>query len=61
MLMMHGAECDLQKIVTTYLMGKDGRDMSLKEFIEGARKLADCLALFLAERNAKKRAARDAR
>jgi hypothetical protein len=42
-------------------MGKDGRDMSLKEFIEGAWKLADYLALFLAERNAKKRAARDAR
>jgi hypothetical protein len=42
-------------------MGKDGRDMSLKEFIEGAWKLADYLALFLAERNAKKRVACDAR
>jgi hypothetical protein len=59
MLMTHGVECDLQKIVTTYPMGKDGCDMSLKEFTEGARKLADRLALFLAERNMKKRVARD--
>jgi hypothetical protein len=60
-LMMHGVECDLQKITTTYPKGKDGHDMSLKEFIEDARKLANCLTLFLAERNAKKKAARDAK
>jgi hypothetical protein len=60
-LMMHGIDCELQKITTTYLKCKDGRDMSSRDFIEDARKLANQLALFLAERNAKKRAARKAK
>jgi hypothetical protein len=61
MLMMHGIECDLEKIATTYLKGKDGRDKSSKEFIEDTRRLANHLALYLAERNAKRKATRDAK
>jgi hypothetical protein len=58
-LMMHGVKYDLEKIVTTYPKCKDGCDKSLKEFIEDAQKLANRLSLFLAERNAKKKVARD--
>jgi hypothetical protein len=57
MLMMHGVECDLEKIATTYPKGKHGHDKSSKEFIEDAQRLANRLALFLAERNVKKKAA----
>jgi hypothetical protein len=35
--------------------------MSLRKFIEDARKLANHLALFLAKRNVKKRAVHDAK
>jgi hypothetical protein len=58
---MYGVDCDLQKIMTMYPKGKDGRDMSLRDFIEDARKLANQLALFMAETNAQKRAAREAK
>jgi hypothetical protein len=42
-----------------YLKGKDGHDKSSNEIIEDARKMASRLALFLADRNAKRKAARD--
>jgi hypothetical protein len=41
MLMMHGVNCDLQRITTMYPKGKDGRDMSSKDFIKDDMKLAN--------------------
>jgi hypothetical protein len=61
MLMMYAVDCDLQNITTMYPKGKDGRDMSSRDFIEDAQMLANQLALFMAERNAQKRAAREAK
>jgi hypothetical protein len=57
MLMMHDVECNLEKITSTYPKGKDGHDKSAKEFLEQARELATRLALLLADRNAKRKAA----
>jgi hypothetical protein len=59
MLMMHEVECDFEKITSTYPKGKDGHDKSPKDFVERARDLANHLALFLAERNAKRKAPRE--
>jgi hypothetical protein len=59
MLMMHGIECDFEKITSTYPKGKYGCENSSKDFIEGARKLATRLALFLVDRNVNRKAARD--
>jgi hypothetical protein len=56
MLMMHEVECDFEKITSTYPKGKDGRDKSPKDFFERAHNLANHLTLFLAERNAKRKA-----
>jgi hypothetical protein len=56
--MMHGVECDFEKITSTYPKGKDGRDKSTKDFIEGAHQMATCVALFLADKNAKRKVAR---
>jgi hypothetical protein len=61
MLMMHEIECDFEKITSTYPKGKDGRDKSLKDFLERARDLANHLAFFLAKRNAKQKTAREER
>jgi hypothetical protein len=61
MLMMHEVECDFEKITGTYPKGKDGHDKSPKDYLERARDLANCLALFLAERNARQKAAREQR
>jgi hypothetical protein len=61
MLMMHGADCDLDKVASTYPTGKDGRDVSPKEYLEHARVLSACMVNFLAERNARKKAAREQR
>jgi hypothetical protein len=58
MMMMHGVECDFEKIMGTYPKGKDGHDKSPKDYIERARELYNRLAHFLAERNARKKAAR---
>jgi hypothetical protein len=57
MLMMHEVECDFKKITSTYPKGKDGRDKSAKDFLERDRDLSNRLALFLAERNARRKAA----
>jgi hypothetical protein len=61
MMMMHGVECDFNKVMSTYLKGKDGRNLSPKDSLERARELSNCLAHFLAERNARKKAAREQR
>jgi hypothetical protein len=61
MMMMHGVDCDFDKVMGTYPKGKDGRDISPKEFLERARALSEHMVNFLAERNAKKKTARDQR
>jgi hypothetical protein len=61
MMMMHGVDCDFDKVTGTYPKGKDGRDISRKEFLERARALSEHMANFLAERNAEKKAARERR
>jgi hypothetical protein len=61
MMMMHGVDYDFDKVTGTYPKGKDGRDISPKEFLEHARALSEHMANFLAERNVKKKAAREQR
>jgi hypothetical protein len=61
MMMMHGVECDFNKVTSTCPKGKDGRDLSPKDYLERARELSNRLAHFLAERNASKKAAREHR
>jgi hypothetical protein len=61
MLMMHGVNCDFDKITSTYPKGKDGRDISRKEYLEHAWVLSARMANFLAEWNARKKAAREQR
>jgi hypothetical protein len=58
MMMMHGVECDFDKIMSTYPTGKDGHNKSPKDYLEQARELSNRLVHFLAERNARKMAAR---
>jgi hypothetical protein len=59
MLMMHAVEYDFEKITGTYPKGKDGRDKSPKDYLERARDIANRLALFLTERNARQKAAQE--
>jgi hypothetical protein len=59
MLMMHGVNCDFDKIMSTYPKGKDGRNLSPKEYLEHAQVLSARMANFLVERNATKKAARE--
>jgi hypothetical protein len=33
MMMMHGVECDFDKVTGTYPKGKDGCDISPKEYL----------------------------
>jgi hypothetical protein len=61
MMMMHGVECDFDKVMGTYTKGKDSRDISPKDYLERARALSERLAHFLAERNTRKKAAREQR
>jgi hypothetical protein len=61
MLMMHGVNCDFDKITSTYPKGKYGRDLSPKEYLERARVLSTRMANFLVEWNARKKAAREQR
>jgi hypothetical protein len=56
MLMMHGVNCDFDKITSTYPKGQDGRDIPRKEYLEHARVLSAHMANFLAEWNARKKA-----
>jgi hypothetical protein len=41
MMMMHGVECDFNKFTGTYPKGKDGRDISPKEYLERAWALSE--------------------
>jgi hypothetical protein len=59
MLMMHEVECHFKKITGSYPKGKDGCDKSPKDYLERDRDLANRLALFLVERNARRKAARE--
>jgi hypothetical protein len=59
MMMMHGVECDLNKVTGTYPKGKDGHDKSPKDYLKRAQELSNHLAHFLVERNARKKAARE--
>jgi hypothetical protein len=61
MMMMHGVDYVFDKVTGTYPKGKDGHDISPKEFLERARALSERMANFLAERNAEKKAARERR
>jgi hypothetical protein len=58
MLMMHGVEFDADKVTGTYPKDKDGRDIAPKAFIERAHTLSARMTSFLAERNAKRAAAK---
>jgi hypothetical protein len=61
LMMMHGVECDFDKVTGTYAKGKDSRDKSPKDYLERARVLSKRLVHFLAERNARKKAAQEQR
>jgi hypothetical protein len=61
MMLMHGVDCEFNKVTGTYPKGKDGRDISPKEYLERARALSERMANFLAERNTRKKAAREQR
>jgi hypothetical protein len=58
MLMMHGVECDFDKVTSTYPKGKDGRDISPKAYLERARDLSARMTSFLADQNARRAAAK---
>jgi hypothetical protein len=58
MLMMHGVEFNADKVTGTYLKDKDRRDVAPKAFIERARTLSARMTSFLADRNAKRAAAK---
>jgi hypothetical protein len=58
MLMMHGVEFDADKVTSTYPKDKDGRDKSLKGYLERARDLSARMTSFLAERNERRAAVR---
>jgi hypothetical protein len=58
MPMMHGVEFDANKVTSTYPKDKDGRDVAPKAFLERARTLSARMTSFLADRNAKKAAAK---
>jgi hypothetical protein len=57
MLMMHGVDCDFDKVTSTYPKGKDMRDVSPKAYLECAQVFSACMTSFLAERNARRVAA----
>jgi hypothetical protein len=57
MLMMHGVDFD-DKVTSTYPKDKDGRDISPKAYLERARDLSARMTSFLADRNAKRAAAK---
>jgi hypothetical protein len=61
LMMLHGVECDFNKVTSTYPKGKDGRNLSPKDYLERAWELSNRLTHFLAKRNARKKAAREQR
>jgi hypothetical protein len=58
MLMMHGVKFNTDKTTSTYLKDKDGCDIAPKAFLERARTLYARMTSFLADRNAKRAAAK---
>jgi hypothetical protein len=58
MLMMHGVNFNFDKVTSSYPKDKDGRDVSPKAFLERARDLSARMTNFLADRNAKRAAAK---
>jgi hypothetical protein len=58
MLMMHGVELDTDKVMGTYSKDKDGRDVAPKAFIERARTLSARMMSFLADKDARRAAAK---
>jgi hypothetical protein len=58
MLMMHRVEFDADKVTGTYPKDKDGRDIAPKAFLGHARDLSTRMASFLADRNARRAAAK---
>jgi hypothetical protein len=58
MLMMHGVEFNADKVTRTYPKDKDGCDVAPKAYIEHARDLSARMASFLADRNARRAAAK---
>jgi hypothetical protein len=58
MLMMHGVEFDADKVMRTYLKDKDGCDVAPKAFVERACTLSARMTCFLADRNARRAAAK---
>jgi hypothetical protein len=58
MLMMHGVEFDADKVTSKYLKDKDGRDVAPKAYLERARDLSARMTSFLADRNARRAAAK---
>jgi hypothetical protein len=58
MLMMHRVEFDADKVTSTYPNDKDGRDVAPKAYLERARDLSARMTSFLADRNARRAAAK---
>jgi hypothetical protein len=58
MPMMHGVEFDADKVTGTYPKDKDGRDVAPKAYLERARDLSARMMSFLANRNARRAAAK---
>jgi hypothetical protein len=58
MLMMHGVEFDADNVTGTYPKDKDGRDIAPKAFLGRAQDLFAWMASFLADRNARRAAAK---
>jgi hypothetical protein len=57
-LMMHGVEFDADKVIGTHPKDKDGRDVAPKAYLECARDLSARMMSFLADRNARRAAAK---
>jgi hypothetical protein len=58
MLMMHGVDWDFDKVTSTYPKGTDGHDVSPKTYLERSRVLSARMTSFLADRNARRAAAK---
>jgi hypothetical protein len=58
MLMMHGVEFDADNFTGTYPKDKDGRDVASKAYLEHARDLSARMMSSLADRNARRAAAK---
>jgi hypothetical protein len=56
MLMIHVVEFDFDKVTSTYLKDKDGRNVSPKSYLDRARELSARMMSFLADRNARRAA-----